>query len=67
MAELEEYEYWVTVDSVDVPRIVTALGGQPGDDVLALVETHSQAIIRTGEKTWISSLGIQAGFSSWAH
>jgi hypothetical protein len=33
-----EYEWFKTVAAADVPRLVTALGGQAGDDVLDLLE-----------------------------
>lgn len=33
-----EYEWFKTASAVDVPRLVTALGGRAGDDVLDLLE-----------------------------
>jgi len=33
-----EYEWFKTVAAADVPRVVALLGGQPGDDVLDLLE-----------------------------
>jgi hypothetical protein len=33
-----EYEWFETIAAADVPRVVTLLGGQPGDDVLDLLE-----------------------------
>jgi hypothetical protein len=33
-----EYEWFMTVAARDVDRLVAVLGGQPGDDVLALLE-----------------------------
>lgn len=33
-----EYEWFMTVAAADVDRLVAVLGGQPGDDVLALLE-----------------------------
>ena len=33
-----EYEWFETVAASDVPRLVALLGGQPGDDVLVLLE-----------------------------
>ena len=58
----DEYEYWITVLAKDIPIITTALGGQPGDDVLELVAREAASIIRRGERTWLESLGIQPGF-----
>ena len=60
-----EYEYAITVDRADVPTIIEALGGQPGDDVLALIEANIETIVRTGEQTWLTSLGISPAF--WSH
>jgi hypothetical protein len=53
-----EYEYWVTAPAALVPRVVTALGGSPGDDVLTLLAEHAEEVVRTGESTWLRSLGI---------
>jgi hypothetical protein len=33
-----EYEWFETIDSADVPRLVQRLGGEPGADVLELLE-----------------------------
>jgi hypothetical protein len=33
-----EYEWFTTVAAYDVPRLIALLGGQPGDDVLELLE-----------------------------
>lgn len=60
-----EYEYSLTVPAADVPRVVAALAGEPGDDVLALLVTNATTIVQTGERTWLRSLGIDPGF--WAH
>ena len=54
----EEYEYWVTAPAALVPRVVEALGGSPGDDVLALLADHADEIVLRGESTWLRSLGI---------
>ena len=53
-----EYEYWVTAPAALVPRVVAALGGSPGDDVLALLFAHADEIVMRGESTWLRSLGI---------
>ena len=54
----EEYEYWVTAPASLVPRVVEALGGSAGDDVLALLADHAEEIVQRGESTWLRSLGI---------
>ena len=59
-----EYEYWVTAPAVLVPRVVSALGGSPDDDVLSLVAEHAEEIVRRGESTWLRALGIEPGIST---
>ena len=59
-----EYEYALTVEPTDVPRVVAALGGTGGDDVLALLKENAERIVRRGEQTWLRGLGIQPGFWS---
>ena len=54
-----EYEYWETVPAAMVPRVVAALGGAPGDDVLALLADHGDEVVLRGESTWLRSLGIE--------
>jgi hypothetical protein len=53
-----EYEYWVRCPAADVPRVVAALGGAPGDDVLTLLVEHADELVRRGESTWLRSIGI---------
>lgn len=62
-----EYEYALSVAAADVPRVLQALltlGGQPGDDVLDLLERHGELIVRAGEATWLKSLGLTPEFWS---
>jgi hypothetical protein len=59
-----EYEYWITAPAALVPRVVAALGGSPGDDVLALLAEHAQEIVQRGESTWLRSLGIEPQIST---
>jgi len=61
-----EYEYWLTVEPGDIPRVVAALGGAEGDDVLALLEANGEMIYHAGEQTWLKSLGIEPGFFSYS-
>ena len=58
----DEYEYWITVSPSDVPALVTALGGADGDDVLVLLASRAEEIVRAGEKSWIESHGIVPEF-----
>jgi hypothetical protein len=60
-----DYEYTVTVGRDDVPKVIEALGGQQGDDPLALIEANIDSIVRTGEMTWLKSIGVSPGFSSY--
>jgi hypothetical protein len=60
-----EYEYWVTAPAALVPRVVGALGGRPGDDVLDLLAEHSEEIVLGGESTWLRTLGIEPDVSTW--
>lgn len=61
----EEYEYMVTVPAADVPRVVEALGGAPGDDVLTLVAAHAEEIVCRGESTWVRSIGVEPAVWTW--
>jgi len=60
-----EYEYWVTAPASLVPRVVEALGGRPGDDVLDLLAEHAEEIVLRGESTWLRSLGIEPDVTTW--
>lgn len=61
----DEYEYFVSVEAADIPTVVAALGGQPGDDVLALLKSHGEKIVSGGEQKWLKSLGIEPGLHTW--
>jgi len=61
----EEYEYFATVEPGDVPLLIAALGGQPGDDPLMLLEAQGEAIVRQGETGWLKEHGIPYSFSTW--
>ncbi|MDI2125779.1 hypothetical protein [Yinghuangia seranimata] len=54
-----EYEYVVTVAAGDVPVVIAALGGAPGDDVLALLAANGAAVVRQGERAWLRGLGLE--------
>ena len=40
-----EYEWCITVQAAEVPRVIAALGGAKGDDVLALLAEGTGAAI----------------------
>lgn len=58
----EEYEYWITVRSDDVARLVDALGGEQGTNPLDLLQQHGEELVTAGEKTWIEDHGIVPEF-----
>jgi hypothetical protein len=60
-----EYEYALTVDADGVRRIIAALGGQAGDDVLELLRANGDNLVTTGEMTWLRAIGIEPKF--WSH
>jgi hypothetical protein len=60
-----EYEYAITVRPDDVPRVVEALGGAPGEDPLALLQAKGKEIVELGEKKWLEGLGLTVKF--WSH
>jgi len=60
----EEYEYAISVPSVDVPKLAAALGGEADEDVIALIVANGESIVRRGEKAWVESLGITPEFWS---
>jgi hypothetical protein len=59
-----EYEYALTVAPDDVAKITAALGGAPGDDVIALLCDDAEDIINIGELTWLRSIGVERAFWS---
>ncbi len=65
MKDIDEYEYWVTVRAADVPVVVAALGGSPGDDVLDLLVAHGEEIVTLGESRWVTSLGLTPEITTW--
>ena len=62
--EVTEYEYGITIESQEVPRVVAALGGGAGTDVLDLLERTGEQIVRSGESKWLQEAGVQATFWS---
>ncbi|GHG66310.1 MULTISPECIES: hypothetical protein [Streptomyces] len=60
-----EYEYMLSVPEADIPKVVAALDGAPGDDVLELLAARGTEIVQFGEMRWLKSLGIEPGFSSY--
>ena len=61
----DEYEYWITVQSSDFPRIRDALGAAPGADIVDLLCANADMIYSRGERTWFESIGITPVFFSY--
>jgi hypothetical protein len=57
-------EYALTVRLADVPKVVAALGGAEGDDVLDIIEMHARDVVVGGERVWLRSIGIEPEFWS---
>ncbi len=60
-----EYEYFYTIPAKDVPALVIALGGQPGDDVMDLLEQNWSGDNSYRLGAAIRSSGVKYGFSSY--
>jgi hypothetical protein len=60
-----EYEYFYTIAAQDVPALVVALGGQPGTDVIDLLEQHWSADAAYNLSAAIRSSGVKYSFSSY--
>src|SRR5665811_1432123 len=60
-----EYEYWITVQSSDFPRIREMLGAAPDADIEDLLCVNAGMIYSRGEMTWFESIGITPEFSNY--
>ena len=58
-----EYEWWRTVPAAYVPALLAALGGGPGDNVVALVAERFDSDVELEE--FAASVGIPTEFDSW--
>lgn len=61
----DEYEYRITVQSSDLPRIREALGAEPDADIEDLLCANTDMIYSRGERTWFESIGITPEFSNY--
>ena len=59
-----EYEYGIAIGAEALPLVVDALGGDEGDDLLALLGAHGEAIVARGELTWLKEIGANPEFWS---
>jgi hypothetical protein len=60
-----EYEYFYTIAAEDVPALVVALGGQPGTDVIDLLEQHWSGADSYNLGAAIRSSGVTHHFASY--
>lgn len=60
-----EYEWFKTVAASDLPRLVEALGGQPGDDVLDLLEASWTGTRSYDFERVLRTSGIPVNLSNW--
>jgi hypothetical protein len=56
-----EYEYWYTVPSEDLPLIRAALDGTENDNVLVLLAANAERIMPM-EKAWLDATGARYEF-----
>jgi hypothetical protein len=60
-----EYEWFYTIAAQDVPVLVIALGGQPGTDVIELLEQRWSGDAAYSLGAAIRSSGVSSNFSSY--
>lgn len=58
-----EYEYFLHVRARDVPTVAAALRCET-TAVLAALVRNAEQIIRQGEMTWLTSIGVDPNFHS---
>jgi len=61
-----EYEYFLTIDNKDIPKLIQLLGGKAGDDVLRLLDRYW-----AGDKSYeledlLRNCEIKVGFDAWS-
>ena len=62
-AGASEYEFWRWVKKDDLPALLAALGGEPDDDVAALVAQRFKSDVELEE--FATQHGIPTGFHNW--
>jgi hypothetical protein len=60
-----EYEWWYTVEADHVPALVTALGGQPGSDILEFLERRYSGSEAYSLGKDLRASGVEYAFYSW--
>ena len=64
-AYLDGYEYRVAVPPHQFDKVRAALGAGPDTDVVDLVCTHVDDVMRLGERSWLDHHGIEHRFGSY--
>ena len=63
-----EYEWYFRIRPEQFPKVRTALGGKPDEDILALLATRVGTLSNTGSRdpgAWLRDQGIPTEFSNW--
>ncbi|MGV1004471.1 MAG: hypothetical protein ACOYEV_06810 [Candidatus Nanopelagicales bacterium] len=60
-----EYEYWYSLAAEDVPALVIALGGEPGTDIIDLLESRWSGDAASGLGAAIKASGVKHNFTSY--
>ena len=61
-----EYEWFSTIAAADVPRVVALLGGQPGDDVLDVLERGFTGAASYDLEARLRASDIPVEISTWS-
>jgi hypothetical protein len=61
-----EYEYWYTIQEHDIPALIVALGGAPGDDILAVLEDGWTGSDSYGLDAAIRKSGVPFSFHAYS-
>ncbi len=59
-----EYEYGVRIDAADLPRLLTALGADPGADPLDALAARGEEVVSRGERRWFDDHHVPA--TAWS-
>ena len=60
-----EYEYWYGIKAEHVPALLVALGGIPGQNILAVLEQHWSGDAAKGLETAIRNSGVEYRFINY--
>jgi hypothetical protein len=63
-SDLSEYEWNIIVRSPDIPRLIAALGGKDGDNVLSLLAARCSESEEYASKSFLDEHGVPAEFWS---